>query len=294
MRALVGGYFSFDGRVTTAGDLLACQVAVGWLRRAGVPCDVAMAAKYGEGVDWEQVDPAEYTHLVWVCGPVTRGPKQTALRERFRHARMVAVDVSLLDELEPWNPYDAVVERDSARVARPDISFLARDERIPVVGVCLISGQREYGERGRHDEVETAVERLVASRAMAVVDVDTVIKPGKPGRRSPGEVEALLGHVDAVVTNRLHGLVLSIKQQVPVVAIDSVEGGAKVRRQAEAIGWPAVLAAESLDDAQLQRALDWCLSDEGRTAAREARERAIRGAAALEAELIAALRGGGE
>lgn len=288
-RVLVAGYFSFDGNVTTAGDLLAAEVAVGWLDRAGIDHDVARAPKYGAGVDWKQADPAAYSHLLWVCGPVGQGPRQTALRDRFAAARKVAVDVSLLDELAGWQPYDAVVERDSARRARPDISLLAENALPPVVGLCVIAGQREYGERGRHQEVVGAFQELVSSRPMATVKIDTVIKPGRAGRRTATEVEALLARVDAVLTNRLHGLVLAIKHGVPVVAVDGVRGGAKLTRQAQALGWPALIAAEDLTIEALARALDFCLSAEGRQAAAQARERGMAAAAIVEGELLAAL-----
>lgn len=288
-RALVTGYFSFDARTATAGDLLACEVVDGWLARAGIAHDVAMAPKYGEGVDWESVDPGGYSHVVWVCGPVTAGPRQTALRERFKDARQVAVDISLIDDVAPFNPYDAVVERDSADVARPDISMLAAGELAPVAGLCLVGHQREYGERGLHDEAAEALDRLVSARTLAVIDIDTVLKPGRPGRRSPAEVEALIARTDVVLTNRLHGLALAVKHGVPALAIDAVRGGGKVTRQARALGWPAVVAADSIDDAELERLLDWCLSEEARVAAREAGERGRRAAAALEGEFLAAL-----
>ena len=52
------------------------------------------------------------------------------------------------------------------------------------------------------------------------------------------------------MTTRLHGLVLALKNGVPAVAIDTVAGGAKVARQADALGWP-VLAADSLTASEL-------------------------------------------
>lgn len=294
-RVLLTGYFSFDGNVTTAGDLLAGEVAGDWLDRADVQFDVALAPKYGDGVDWERADPRDYTHLLWVCGPMTRGPRQTALRERFAACRLVALDVSRLDELGDWSPYHAIVERDSATVARPDISVLAGPERElpPVAGLALIAGQREYGERGRHDAVAEAFAGLIAARELAVVSIDTVIKPGRAGRRTPGEVEALLARMDVVLTNRLHGLALAIKHAVPVVAVDAVQGGAKLSRQGAALGWP-VLGVESAGLEALQRGLDFCLRAEGRQAAAAARERALAGAAAVEAEFLAALGVGGQ
>jgi polysaccharide pyruvyl transferase WcaK-like protein len=46
---------------------------------------------------------------------------------------------------------------------------------------------------------------------------------------------------DVVVTTRLHGLVLALKQGVPVLAVDPVAGGARVATQAAAWGWPVLL-----------------------------------------------------
>lgn len=288
-RALLAGAFSFDARHNTAGDVLACEVAEIWLERAGLEHDVAVAGKYGPGVDWEAVDPRRYSHVIWVAGPVWDGRKQRELRERFQDSRLVALDVTLLDELGDWNPYDAVVERDSARLARPDISFLSSELSAPVVGLCLIERQPRYGERGRHDAVVAACRRLIESRPMAVVEIDTVLKPTKPGRRSAAEVEALLARMDVVVTNRLHGLALSLKHGVPVLALDSVEDGAKVSRQAEAVGWPVVLRPDALDDDAVARAFEYCLGEEARATASQARERGMAGAAAIEAEFVAAL-----
>lgn len=50
--------------------------------------------------------------------------------------------------------------------------------------------------------------------------------------------------MDAVVTTRLHGMVFALKN-VPALAVDPIRGGAKILRQAEAIGWPVVFVADS-------------------------------------------------
>jgi hypothetical protein len=291
VRVLLGGSFSIDNPdrpVTTAGDLMAGEVAGEWLDRAGIAHDVALSPPFHGGVDWRAVDPADYSHVVLVCGPVGQGRKQTAFRERFRDSTLVGLDVTMLDDLEPWNPFDVLVERDSRRVQRPDISLLAAEPHPPVVGLCLIHHQRHYA-RARHDDVEAAFERLIASRPMSVVRIDTVIDSGSPGRRSPGEVGALLARMDVVLTNRLHGMVLSLKHGVPAVAVDGVEGGAKVSRQARALGWPVVLGVDSLSDERLAASFDYCLTPEGREAAQGARRRGLESAARVEQEFLAAL-----
>lgn len=288
---LLAGSFSIDNPerpVTTAGDLLACQVAADWLARAGVPHDVAMGAPFEGGVDWRGVQPSDYSHVVWVCGPVGQGRKQTAFRRRFERSTLVGLDVTMLDHLEPWDPFDVLVERDSRHHERPDISILAPERHPPVVGLCLIHHQRHYAA-ARHDAVEAAFERLIASRPMSVVPIDTVIDSASPGRRSPAEVGALLARMDVVLTNRLHGMVLSIKHGVPAVAVDGVEGGAKVSRQARALGWPVVLGVDALTDDQLAAGFEYCLSQEGRDKAAAARRHGLAAAARVEHEFLAAL-----
>jgi polysaccharide pyruvyl transferase WcaK-like protein len=101
------------------------------------------------------------------------------------------------------------------------------------------------------------------------VDIDTRLDQNRSGLRTSGEVEALISRMDLVLTTRLHGMVLAIKNGVPAVAVDAIAGGAKVTRQAESLGWPVCLAAENLQDADLQRAYEYCLTKEAREKARE-------------------------
>lgn len=77
---------------------------------------------------------------------------------------------------------------------------------------------------------------------------------------SPAEVEALVARMDVVVTTRVHGMVHALKQGLPAVAVDPISGGAKIRRQAEAVGWPVVLTADGLSEKALHEALDYCLA----------------------------------
>ena len=69
--------------------------------------------------------------------------------------------------------------------------------------------------------------------------------------RTAAEVESLIARVDVVVTTRLHGLVLALKNGVPAVAVDPVRGGAKVCRQAQTLGWPYAYAVDEATPALL-------------------------------------------
>jgi polysaccharide pyruvyl transferase WcaK-like protein len=107
--------------------------------------------------------------------------------------------------------------------------------------------------------------------------------------RSPAEAEPLIAGMDAVVTTRLHGLLLAIKNRVRALAIDPSRMGSKIKRQAEALGRPAINAADRPSQDDLGATLEFCLSEEG---SRLARRCAERGAARLESlrdEFVAAL-----
>jgi hypothetical protein len=289
MKALVAGWFSWERYGATAGDLMACEVACDWLREAGLPFDVALAPPFTGGVDWRAADPGRYSHLVFVCGPCGNGPPLADFLDRFGHCYRVGLDLSMLQSVAEWNPFDLLLERDSDRAARPDVSLLCRQGLVPVLGVCLVHRQKEYGARGRHREADEAIRRVLASREAAVVPIDTRLDENGTGLRSPREVESLIARMDAVLTTRLHGTVLALKNGVPALAIDPVAGGAKVKRQADALGWPVVFTADALDERPLQEALDYCLTDAARAQARECAERAAGALLKTRDDFLAAL-----
>jgi len=68
-----------------------------------------------------------------------------------------------------------------------------------------------------------------------------------------------------------------------------VAGGGKVSRQAETIGWPMLLRADSLDDDLLAETLDRCLAPAARELAASCAARAARGLDGVRERLLAAL-----
>ncbi|MDP8970160.1 MAG: polysaccharide pyruvyl transferase family protein [Actinomycetota bacterium] len=262
MRALVTGWFSFLQGEATAGDLLARDVACSWLRRAGLPFDVAMSPVFDEGVDLEAADPQDYSHLLFVCGPA-HGPQVDRLLRRFSHCRRIGLNVSMIDPGSGAAQFDLLLERDSEARVRPDLTLVSSSGRVPVVGVVRAHEQPEY-RHGLHDLAHREVDRLLAERSLSIVDFDTRVDPRVPGSRSPAEIESLIARMDALVTTRLHGMVLALHNGVPAVAIDPVSGGAKVRRQAEVLGWPVIFTADELDPTALSDALTYCLTSEAR------------------------------
>jgi len=275
MRVLVAGWFSFDQMGATAGDLMVRDVVCRWIRRAGLECDVAHATPFAGGVDWRLVDPSEYSHVIFACGPFGNGPPVVEFLDRFRGQKLIGVSLSMLQDLHEWNPFDMLIARDSSAGAHADVAFACRQPRVPVVGIVLIHPQPEYGSRDVHLRANATIRRLVASRELAAVPIDTRLDINVTGLRTAAEVESLIAGMDVVVTTRLHGMVLALKNGVPVVVVDPVAGGAKIRRQAETIAWPVVLDGETVTDGDLTRAFDYCLTSPAKEAAGRCARRAI-------------------
>ncbi len=274
MKTLVSGWFSFELMGASAGDLMARDVACQWLRDAGRDFDIALAPPFTGGVDWSKVDPADYDQVVFVCGPFGNGPPLVEFLERFGRCRLIGLNLTMLHKLDDWNPFHFLIERDSSARANPDMALAAAQPKVPVVGLILIDHQPEYGKRDRHHEANAALRRLAESYDVAVVPIDTRLDENKTGLRSATQIESLIARMDFVLTTRLHGTVLAIKNGVPVLAIDPVAGGGKIRRQAETLGWPVIFVADEFDDDSLRRAFEYCQTSEARDLARSCAVRA--------------------
>jgi hypothetical protein len=284
VRVLVAGWFSFDEVVATVGDELGADAVATWLSELGVPFDVAEAPYLGSGVSWRDVDPADYTHLVFVSGPISAEPLLRELCTAFDGCRRWAVNVSVVDEAGRAL-FHQVWERDAPGLARPDLAVHAVAEprpTPPVVAVAFAPFQAEYGDRSRSEPVRGVIEEWLAARALPWFEL-TMDLYEKPHRRRPEQVEALIQRADVVVSMRLHALVLGLRHGKPVVAVDAVSGGAKVTAQAGALGWPLVLPGDRLTRGTLDAALNRCLGGEladavaraqalGRTGSDQARE----------------------
>lgn len=272
----------------TAGDLLVRDLVCTWLLEAGHRTDVALAEPFVGGVRWESVDPRDYSHLVFVCGPFGNGPPVQAMLERFAGCELVGLDLTMLDPVDEWNPFSLLIERDSNRICRPDLAFAAPIPQVPVVGVVLIHPQPEYGERDAHATANATIERVAAERECARLRIDTRLDVNATGLRSTAEVLAYFRATDVVLTTRLHGLVLALHCGIPVVAVDPVVGGAKVSRQAEALGWPWCFPSD-VSDFTLAAALEACLRPEARRVATDTRRRAQHVLEGVRADFLTAM-----
>lgn len=285
MKVLVAGCFSIEGGGATAGDLLAAELVCDWLDLVGCPYDIAVIYPFRGGIDLRLADPKNYSHAIFVCGPFGRERGGDDFLKRFASCRTIGIDLTMLEPLEEWNPFDILIERDSSVFARPDITFLSPRELVPVVGVCLVE---PYGTPFE-ELAYAAVQRLVTSRQISVVEIDTRLDTNNKGFRTPAEIESILARMDMVITTRLHGTVLSLKNGVPTLSIDPGGDSLKIKRQAETIGWPVVFTADEITDEALQQAFDYCLTEEARTKARECSERAKKMVEEIRNQFISAL-----
>jgi hypothetical protein len=293
-RALAAGLFSFPTHGATAGDLIACEVVCRWLAEAGFEYDVAFAPPFTGGCDWADVDPRNYSHVVWICGPLGESTEAfSRLRRRFppEGRRWIGVNLSMMEPVEDWDPFDLLFERDSSRLERPDLAFESRRPLVPVVGLVQVEPFTPlFPERDRQEDARAAVRRLAYSRPASIVEIDTRLDVANAsGLRTAAEVETLIARMDVVVTTRLHGLALALKNGVPAVAVDPVAGGDKITAQARAVDWPAAFSVDEASAEALEQAFGFALSPQGRARAEASAERGRQGVELLRKEFLEAL-----
>ena len=275
MKILVAGWFSFEQMGATAGDLYSKDIVCEWLGKENLEFDVAFDAPFEGGVKWNEVDPKQYTHVIFLCGPFGNGWPVTDFLEYFSESKLIGINLSMLQSLDEWNPFDLLLERDSSRKVNPDLVFLSNKPHVPVVGLILVEPQKEYGSKARHQEANKLIKGFLDKQHCAVVPIDTRLDiPNKGGLRTSQEIESLIARMDVVVTTRLHGMVLALKNNVPVLAVDAIEGGAKIAKQADVIGWPNVFIINEFSKTNLQQAFNFCLSEEAKIKALQYRKNA--------------------
>ena len=285
MKVLVAGWFSWEGAGATAGDVLSKDLVCEWLARAAISYDVALAPPSEGGVNWRTVDPDSYSHVVFVCGPWEDGLWENQFVSRFSRSRLIGLNLSMQKPLDVWNPFNVLIERDSSATTRPDITFLSNYPKVPLVGICLIEANPKFETEQPH----ALIRDFVTTREMVVIEIDTRVEGNTTGHRSPGSIESAIAATNVLMTTRLHGLVLALKNGVPAVAIDLVPGGGKISRQCRVIDWPVLLDGGGLTIDALRQAFTYCLSEDARSKARACAERARQGVQEIRDEFIAAV-----
>ncbi|WP_410659411.1 polysaccharide pyruvyl transferase family protein [Amycolatopsis sp. lyj-112] len=270
MRALVIGWASFRHGEATAGDVLGMRRIADALATGGLPHDLAWSpAHRPEELSYESVDPARYSHVVFVGGNL-HGWQIREVHRRFAHCWRVAVGVSVTSpQDDAVTGFDQVLARDHDGIGVPDLSIDVPTDQVLVTGVILAPEQRGHGHSARYAEVHDSVTEWIAGVNCARVPLDMRLAASNWERcETPDQFTSILSHLDVVVTTRLHGLVLSLRAGVPALVVDPIAGGGKVTAQADALGWPALVPAEEATEPE---ALDswwrWCSSIQGRAVA---------------------------
>jgi hypothetical protein len=295
-RVLVVGWPSFLHGEATAGDVLAMDAVRRALLASGIPCDLAWSPVFRPGArTLEDAPPGAYTHLVFTCGPA-HGWQVERLHQRYRSCCRIAVGVSVIDPADPAvTGFHAVLPRDAPGLrAQRDLAAAVPAPRVPVAGIILAGAQPEYAAHGRHAQLTSELGDWLGALDCARLFLDTRLAHGDwRNPATPAQVESAIARTDVVVTTRLHGLVLALKNGVPALAIDPVAGGAKVAGQAAAWNWPVLLPRPgdpALNRSELDRLWAWCLSPAAASQAQSAR--ATPCGPPLTAGLVAAPQGG--
>src|SRR5205085_4790490 len=124
------------------------------------------------------------------------GPPLTEFLEKFAGRRLVGLNLTMLQPLEEWDPFDLLIERDSSARSHPDLALASRQPLVPVAGLVLIDRQPEYGVRDRHEAANAALRRLAASRDLATIPIDTRLDENATGLRTAAQVESLIAPTD--------------------------------------------------------------------------------------------------
>lgn len=282
-RIVLSWYGAWPARGVTVGDLFAVENLSRALTQSGVPHGVisafAMSVSAPILADFRQVPPTNV--IVHICGPLM--PVDPLRFMLARAERKVAVGVSVLRRFDAFNAtFDAIVARDGRQPETFDLALArfagapppasANAAGGPVVGLCLRGKQREYIRAVFDEKAAALLHDAAASRSGVIHRINTVLREDNP----EAKIVAQFRGCDLVATTRMHGALLALAFGKPVVAVDQVEGGAKVTSLLTRIGWPLVFPGASVTQGEIAVAFQRALSPEIRPVVERCRAEAIR------------------
>lgn len=287
-KVLVAGWFSFKDGHATAGDLLALDVTKKWLNQTSYSnFDVAFDPPFKGGINWRNVESNNYSHVIFVCGPFGKGLLEAQFLHKFRQCRLIGLNLSMTDSIHTWKPFDLLLERNSEENIRADMAFASTEPKVPVVGVCLV----ESYEGALVEQINEFIYNFVDSKHFSTVYIDTRLDKNSTHLKSKAEIESLIARVDLLITTRLHGTVLALKNGVPVIPIDPEPGGAKIVYQVKKLGWPVIYTAESLSQKEFNDSFRYCLTEKAKRKAQKCFSTALDALSDTKNEFISALEG---
>lgn len=232
---------------STIGDLLTLKEVVKQLEKEDLRFTLFSAIEV-EGIKSEPIQSMQLDNLnsvLFVCGPITL--KSQLMRDlveaiKSQNIPFIGVSVSILSPLA--NPFNQVIAREGLSNSFFDLSPLQDADGIFLmhfkrklqirkikVGVVLRGHQSEYGEENcncekARDLIYGSLSHLERnSIGIEICEIDHVLR-GNP--LSVSAYDKIYQSCDFVLTTRFHGAIMSVRNLVPFVAIDQIEGGAKV------------------------------------------------------------------
>ena len=250
----------------TLGDLLSVEAVATYLVAQGHDVlhttDFEFLIPGARRVALEQVQEFEYDAAVFVCGPIMKNHKNIRhVFEQFRDKPFAGIGVSLFDH-NHWNffdPFDYVIARQRGDVTgAADVAILAPDRigQVPPanqIGVCLRGAQGEYGAdlcrwRETNERILGSALAAVDGDQARILEIDTHLF--KSGMR-PDEIENAFASCSAILTTRFHGAMIALRLGRPFIAIDQIQGGAKVWPLLSRLDWPHVYRVDDLPSTQV-------------------------------------------
>ena len=263
-RLLLVWYGSFSGH-GTLGDLRSVEVVANHLIRQKHQVFHATAGEFfipgAERVDWRNAEPADYSGIIFICGPILAShPETGALFARFASNRLIGVGVSLMPSGHPefFNPFESVIARQGGGERFGDLAILAplpnhtsQDVKGFTLGISLRGLQFEYGENlclwEETEKIAHSVSQSIHPERIILIE-NHLTRSGK----SPDHIEQQYSECDLVITSRFHGAIMAIRHDTPFIALDQIRGGAKVHDLLFGKGWPHIYKTDEVEEDYLK------------------------------------------
>ena len=214
-----------------------------------------------EEVHIDEIDPLAYRVCLFICGPLpTDWPEGRERLLSFANAQRLAVGTTLASPSSrsaAESVFHAFLARDGFERRWMDLSLscdwpIAKTElRANEIAVCLRGKEDYFGPDDASAYVEAMFESGLRRRGESFSQISTVLRTAKDDAKV---LETQFAKPAGVVTTRLHGTLLALRNRTPWIAIDQVIGGGKVRSINEQLSWPLSLASEELSLRGLERA----------------------------------------
>lgn len=247
----------------TLGDLRAVEHLSAALQKQGVSHSIISHPDYGfpGHVPVSDLSTIRRTieTMVFVCGPIVSSGKLKMFFLEHRRARKFAAGVSVLDNHASMaGKFDRIIARDGMLPSYFDLAITETTapldrapNRPPRIGLCLRGKQRDYGQgAARFELAEQLLRKTAEDLGGTVVEIDTVIRSGN----TADQIEEQIRSIDLMLTTRLHGSLFSLAFGKPVIAVDQVNGTAKVKRVLDRLDWPFVFSTDSVTQEEITAA----------------------------------------